>query len=35
MFGELGEGYQRINIALPREKLEYAMAMLKEAFKDY
>lgn len=35
MFGDLGEGYQRINIALSREKLEYAMSMLKEAFKDY
>ncbi|MDE6292883.1 MAG: aminotransferase, partial [Bacilli bacterium] len=35
MFGELGEGYQRINIALPREKLEYAMKMLSDAFMDY
>ena len=35
MFGELGNGYMRMNIALPRAKLEHAMEMLKEAFKDY
>ncbi len=35
MFGDLGKGYMRMNIALPRVKLEYAMKMLKDAFKDY
>ncbi len=32
MFGKLGEGYQRMNIALPRKRLEYAMQMLELAF---
>lgn len=35
MFGDLGKGYMRMNIALPRVKLEDAMKMLEDAFKDY
>lgn len=35
MFGDLGKGYMRMNIALSREKLEGAMKMLSEAFKNY
>lgn len=33
MFGEAGKGFQRINIALPREKLKWAMEQLEKAFK--
>lgn len=35
MFGELGKGFMRMNIALPREKLEFAMKNLYDAFKNY
>jgi len=35
MFGEVGSGFQRINIALPRLKLKWAMEQLENAFKDY
>lgn len=34
MFGKLGEGFQRMNIALPREKLKSALEKLESAFKD-
>lgn len=33
MFGELGKGFQRLNIALPRENLKKALRQIKEAFK--
>lgn len=35
MFGKLGSGYMRMNIALPKEKLERALNQIKEAFKNY
>ena len=35
MFGESGKGFQRLNIAVPREKLKYALENLEKAFKDY
>lgn len=35
MFGETGKGFQRLNIAVPRRKLKYALENLKRAFKDY
>ncbi len=35
MFGSSGEGFQRLNIALPRVKLETAMKQLERAFKDF
>lgn len=35
MFGEAGKGFQRLNIALPRKNLEYALKQLKETFKNY
>lgn len=35
MFGETGKGFQRLNIAVPRRKLKYALENLKKAFKDY
>ncbi len=35
MFGKLGKGFQRINIALPREKLKIALKNIKKTFKDY
>lgn len=34
MFGNIGKGFQRLNIALPRKKLEWAMEQMEEAFKD-
>lgn len=34
MFGDIGKGFQRLNIALPRRKLEWAMEQMEEAFKD-
>ena len=34
MFGDTGKGFQRLNIALPRKKLEWAMKQLENAFKD-
>lgn len=35
MFGNSGIGFQRINIALPRKKLEWAMNQLENTFKNY
>lgn len=35
MFGETGKGFQRLNIALPREKLEWAMEQLENTFDKY
>lgn len=35
MFGELGKYFQRLNIALPRKKLEWAMKQLENTFKYY
>jgi cysteine-S-conjugate beta-lyase len=35
MFGNEGSGFQRINIALPRKKLEEALLKLEEAIKNY
>ena len=34
MFGNAGKGFQRINIALPREKLRYALENLEKTFKN-
>lgn len=34
-FGNLGEGFQRMNIALPRKKLKKALENLKKAFEKY
>lgn len=34
MFGDTGKCFQRLNIALPRKKLEWAMERMEEAFKD-
>lgn len=33
MFGDLGKGFQRLNIALPRENLKKALSQIKEVFK--
>jgi len=33
MFGESGKGFQRLNIALPRKKLLWALEQLVKAFK--
>lgn len=35
MFGESGKGFQRLNIAVPREKLKFALENLQKTFKDY
>lgn len=35
MFGQLGKGFYRINIALPKAKLEKALGNLESAFKKY
>ncbi len=35
MFGETGKGFQRLNIALPRKKLEWAMEQLENTFNKY
>jgi len=35
VFGEAGKGFQRINIALPRNKLEIALEKIEKAFKNY
>ena len=35
MFGEVGKGFQRLNIALPKEKLKYALENLEKIFKGY
>jgi cystathionine beta-lyase len=35
MFGDIGKGFQRLNIALPKEKLEWAMKQLENTFKKY
>ena len=35
MFGESGKGFQRLNIAVPREKLKFALENLQNTFKDY
>ena len=32
MFGESGKGFQRLNVALPRKELEFALQQLKENF---
>lgn len=34
-FGETGKGFQRLNVALPRKKLEWAMEQLKNTFNKY
>ena len=34
MFGELGKGFQRMNIALPKDKLYMALLNLEKAFKN-
>ncbi len=34
MFGDTGKCFQRLNIALPRRKLEWAMEQMEKAFKD-
>ena len=33
MFGKSGQGFQRINIALPRKKLQWALEQLEKTFK--
>ncbi len=33
MFGKTGKGFQRLNIAVPRKKLEWAMTQLEKTFK--
>ena len=35
MFGETGKGFQRLNIALPRKKLEWAMEQLENTFNKF
>lgn len=35
MFGDTGKGFQRLNIALPRKKLEWAMEQLENIFSKY
>lgn len=35
MFGKLDKGFMRMNIALPKEKLEIVMKNLYNAFKNY
>lgn len=35
MFGSSGKGFQRINIALPKEKLKIALQNLEKIFKDF
>lgn len=35
MFGKTGKGFQRLNIALPRKKLEWAMEQLENTFSRY
>lgn len=35
MFGAAGKGFQRLNIALPRSKLEWALKQLENTFKKY
>lgn len=35
MFGETGKGFQRLNIALSRSKLKWAMEQLENTFKNY
>ena len=34
IFGNTGKGFQRINIALPKNKLKEALNNLEKAFKD-
>lgn len=34
MFGKTGKGFQRLNIALPRKKLKWALEQIERAFKD-
>lgn len=34
-FGETGKGFQRLNVALPRKKLEYALENLEKTFKEF
>lgn len=35
MFGALGRGYMRMNIALPKDKLDFALKNIEIAFKDF
>lgn len=35
MFGDLGSGYMRMNIALPKDKLDFALKNIERAFKDF
>lgn len=35
MFGALGSGYMRMNIALPKDKLDFALKNIERAFKDF
>lgn len=35
MFGEIGKGFQRLNVALPREKLKWALENMQQAFKNF
>lgn len=35
IFGNVGKGFQRMNIALPKEKLKVALENLEKAFKNY
>lgn len=35
MFGKTGKGFQRLNIALPRKKLDWAMEQLESTFNKY
>ncbi len=35
IFGKKGTGFQRLNIALPRQKLKWAMEQLEKTFKEY
>ena len=35
MFGKTGKGFQRLNIALPREKLKIALENLEKTFKNF
>lgn len=35
LFGDTGKGFQRLNAAVPREKLEWTMKRLYNTFKCY
>ena len=34
-FGKTGGGFQRLNVALPRKKLKYALESLERTFKNF